>query len=106
MCEYSKCTLSFATYTTIEVNSLFEGIDFYASLTHAHFKNLCQDIFHGTLEPVETDLHNLKIDKANIDDILYVSCSTRIPHAHFMPDLLIVIHSIKSAIFSTYSFFN
>ena len=52
-CERAKRTLLSAAQTTIEIDSLFEGIDFYTSLTRARFEELCQDLFRSTLEPVE-----------------------------------------------------
>merc|ERR1711929_57988 len=52
-CERAKRTLSSAAQTTIEIDSLFEGIDFYTSITRARFEELCADLFRGTLEPVE-----------------------------------------------------
>jgi L1 cell adhesion molecule like protein len=62
-CERAKRTLSSAAQTSIEIDSLFEGIDFYTSLTRARFEELCQDLFRGTLEPVEKVLRDSKIDK-------------------------------------------
>ena len=59
--------------------TLFESIDFYTSLTHARFKELCQDLFWGTLKPVEKVLHNSKIDKSSVHEIVLVGGSTRIP---------------------------
>ncbi|KAH8995896.1 Hsp70 protein-domain-containing protein [Lactarius hatsudake] len=56
-CECAKRTLSSATNTTLEIDTLYEGIDFYTSLTHARFKELCQDLFRSTLELVEKWLH-------------------------------------------------
>ncbi|KAG1747930.1 heat shock cognate 70 kDa protein [Suillus paluster] len=79
-CERAKRTLSSAMQTSIEIDSLFEGIDFYTSLTRAHFEELCADLFCSTLEPVEKVLRDSKIDKANIHEIVLVSGSTRIPH--------------------------
>ncbi|KAG6326051.1 hypothetical protein ID866_13038, partial [Astraeus odoratus] len=52
-CERAKCTLSSATQTSIEIDSLYQGIDFYTSITRARFEELCQDLFRSTLEPVE-----------------------------------------------------
>ncbi|KAF8265255.1 heat shock protein 70 family, partial [Lactarius quietus] len=52
-CKCTKCTFSSATNTSIDIDSLYEGIDFYTSPTHAHFKELCQVLFHSMLEPVE-----------------------------------------------------
>ena len=71
--------MSSATQTSIEIDSLFEGIDFYTSLTRARFEELCQDLFRGTLEPVEKVLRDSKIDKLNVHEIVLVSGSTRIP---------------------------
>lgn len=78
-CERAKRTLSSAAQTSIEIDSLFEGIDFYTSLTRARFEELCQDLFRGTLEPVEKVLRDSKIDKANVHEIVLVGGSTRIP---------------------------
>ncbi|KLO04240.1 heat shock protein 70 [Schizopora paradoxa] len=78
-CERAKRTLSSAAETTIEIDSLFEGIDFYTSLTRARFEELCQDLFRSTLEPVEKVLRDSKIDKSNVHDIVLVGGSTRIP---------------------------
>ena len=77
-CERAKRTLSSAAQTSIEIDSLFEGIDFYTSLTRARFEELCQDLFRSTLEPVEKVLRDSKIDKSN-HDIVIVGGSTRIP---------------------------
>jgi L1 cell adhesion molecule like protein len=78
-CERAKRTLSSAAQTSIEIDSLFDGIDFYTSLTRARFEELCQDLFRGTLEPVEKVLRDAKIDKANVHEIVLVGGSTRIP---------------------------
>ncbi|KAG2041754.1 heat shock protein 70 [Suillus americanus] len=78
-CERAKRTLSSATQTSIEIDSLFEGIDFYTSLTRARFEELCADLFRSTLEPVEKVLRDSKIDKANVHEIVLVGGSTRIP---------------------------
>ncbi|KAH9900747.1 heat shock protein 70 family, partial [Cubamyces lactineus] len=79
-CERAKHTLSSAAQTTIEINSLFEGTDFYTSLTRARFKELCQDLFRSTLGPIEKVLHDAKINKAQVHEIVLVGGSTRIPH--------------------------
>lgn len=78
-CERAKRQLSAATQATIEIDSLFEGVDFYSSLTRAKFEELCMDLFRGTLEPVEKVLRDSKIPKADVDDIVLVGGSTRIP---------------------------
>ncbi|KAI9612361.1 hypothetical protein KEM48_004092 [Puccinia striiformis f. sp. tritici PST-130] len=78
-CERAKRTLSSAAQTSIEIDSLFEGIDFYTSLTRARFEELCNDLFRKTMEPVEKVLRDSKIDKANVHEIVLVGGSTRIP---------------------------
>merc|ERR1712198_179161 len=78
-CERAKRTLSSSTQASIEIDSLFEGIDFYTSITRARFEELNSDLFRGTLEPVEKALRDAKTDKAKIDDIVLVGGSTRIP---------------------------
>merc|ERR1712179_437470 len=78
-CERAKRTLSSSTQASIEIDSLFEGIDFYTSITRARFEELCADLFRGTLEPVEKSLRDAKMDKATIHDIVLVGGSTRIP---------------------------
>ena len=57
-CERAKRTLSASAQANIEIDSLFEGIDFYTSITRARFEELCSDLFKGTLEPVEKSLRD------------------------------------------------
>ncbi len=78
-CERAKRTLSSAAQTSIEIDSLYEGVDFYTSITRARFEELCQDLFRSTLEPVEKVLRDSKIDKSNVNEIVLVGGSTRIP---------------------------
>jgi L1 cell adhesion molecule like protein len=78
-CERAKRTLSSSTTANIEIDSLFEGIDFYTSITKARFEDLCSDLFRETLVPVEKALRDARMDKAQIDDIVLVGGSTRIP---------------------------
>merc|ERR1719365_369265 len=78
-CERAKRTLSASAQASIEIDSLFEGIDFYTSITRARFEELCSDLFKGTLDPVEKALRDAKLDKSSIQDIVLVGGSTRIP---------------------------
>jgi len=78
-CERAKRTLSSASQTSIEIDSLYEGMDFYTSITRARFEELCGDLFLSTLGPVEKVLRDSKIDKSNVDEIVLVGGSTRIP---------------------------
>ncbi|ODM87079.1 Heat shock 70 kDa protein [Orchesella cincta] len=77
-CERAKRTLS-APRASIEIDSLFDGIDLYSSITRARFEELCADLFRGTLEPVEKALRDAKMDKAQIHEVVLVGGSTRIP---------------------------
>jgi len=78
-CERAKRTLSSAAQTTIEIDSLYEGVDFYTSITRARFEELCQDLFRSTMDPVEKVLRDSKIDKSNVHELVLVGGSTRIP---------------------------
>ena len=78
-CERAKRTLSASAQANIEIDSLFEGVDFYTSITRARFEELCSDLFKGTLEPVEKAMRDAKMDKSSINDIVLVGGSTRIP---------------------------
>ncbi|PON70448.1 Heat shock protein 70 family [Parasponia andersonii] len=78
-CERAKRALSSTTQTTIEVDSLYEGIDFYATITRARFEELCMDLFRKCMEPVEKCLRDAKIDKSQVHEVVLVGGSTRIP---------------------------
>merc|ERR1712183_118618 len=78
-CERAKRTLSASAQANIEIYSLFEGLDFYTSITRARFEELCSDLFKGTLEPVEKAMRDAKMDKSSSNDIVLVGGSTRVP---------------------------
>jgi len=78
-CERAKRTLSSSAQTSIEIDSLFEGIDYYTSITRARFEELCQDLFRSTIQPVDRVLTDAKIDKSLVHEIVLVGGSTRIP---------------------------
>ena len=78
-CERAKRNLSSSATATIELESLFEGIDFNTSMTRARFEDLCSDLFRGCLDPVEKVLKDAKLSKSEVDDIVLVGGSTRIP---------------------------
>ncbi|BAO38917.1 heat shock protein SSA2 [Kluyveromyces marxianus] len=78
-CERAKRTLSSSAQTSIEIDSLFEGIDLYTSITRARFEELCGDLFRSTLDPVEKVLRDAKLDKSQVHEIVLVGGSTRIP---------------------------
>ncbi|KAH1033801.1 hypothetical protein J1N35_045975 [Gossypium stocksii] len=78
-CERAKRTLSSTAQTTIEIDSLYEGIDFYSTITRARFEELNMDLFRKCMEPVEKCLRDSKIDKSQVDEVVLVGGSTRIP---------------------------
>ncbi|XP_071476593.1 heat shock 70 kDa protein IV-like [Diadema antillarum] len=77
--ERAKRTLSSSTQASVEVDSLFEGVDFYTSITRARFEELCSDLFRKCLDPVERAIVDAKVDKKGIDTVVLVGGSTRIP---------------------------
>lgn len=78
-CERAKRTLSSASTATIEIDSLYKGIDFIMTMTRAKFEALVGDILNKTLEPVKQVLLDSHIDKSKVDEIILVGGSTRIP---------------------------
>uniref|UniRef100_A0A7S1NYK9 Heat shock protein 70 n=1 Tax=Vitrella brassicaformis TaxID=1169539 RepID=A0A7S1NYK9_9ALVE len=78
-CERAKRTLSSSTQATIEIDSLFEGIDYSVTVSRARFEELCMDYFRGTLQPVEKVLKDSGIDKRSVHEVVLVGGSTRIP---------------------------
>jgi L1 cell adhesion molecule like protein len=78
-CESAKRTLSSSTVANIEIDSLYEGIDFNSTITRAKFENLCDSLFRKTMVPVEQVLRDSKLSKNQIHDVVLVGGSTRIP---------------------------
>nr|P24629.1 RecName: Full=Heat shock cognate 70 kDa protein 1 [Solanum lycopersicum]CAA37970.1 heat shock protein cognate 70 [Solanum lycopersicum] len=78
-CERAKRTLSSTAQTTIEIDSLYEGVDFYSTITRARFEELNMDLFRKCMEPVEKCLRDAKMDKSTVHDVVLVGGSTRIP---------------------------
>lgn len=82
--ERAKRTLSSSATANIEIDSLYDGIDFSTMLTRAKFESLCMDIFNRTMAPVEQVLKDAKIPKGDVHDIVLVGGSTRIPKVREM----------------------
>ncbi|NBX75047.1 MAG: molecular chaperone DnaK, partial [Proteobacteria bacterium] len=78
-CERAKRTLSSSTATQIEVDSLAEGKDLSVKLTRAKFEELCIDQFRMCMKPVEDALNTAGMSKGDIDEVVLVGGSTRIP---------------------------
>ncbi|XP_077529172.1 heat shock protein 70 A1-like [Haemaphysalis longicornis] len=77
--ERAKRILSSTAETSIEIDALFEGNDFYTKITRARFEELCLDLFKSTLAPIQRALQDAKVDKTKIDEVVLVGGSTRIP---------------------------
>ncbi|XP_064404877.1 heat shock cognate 71 kDa protein-like [Halichondria panicea] len=78
-CERAKRTLSSCTEASIEIDSFFKGINFYTKITRASFEEICAALFQRTLEPVEKALCDSELSRGEIDDVVLVGGSTRIP---------------------------
>ena len=83
-CERAKRTLSSSSQAHLEIDSLFEGIDFNSTITRARFEDMNMDYFKKCMEPVEKVLRDSKISKSSIDEIVLVGGSTRIPKIQSM----------------------
>ena len=78
-CQNAKHLLSAVSEASIEIDSLFEGINFYTKISRARFEELNADLFRGTLEPVKKALRDAKFDKSQIHHVILVGGSSRIP---------------------------
>jgi heat shock 70kDa protein 1/2/6/8 len=78
-CERVKRTLSSTMEATIEIDNLYDGQDFYSTITRARFERICMDLFDSTMVPVQKALADANLNKQQIDEIVMVGGSTRIP---------------------------
>merc|ERR1719266_1853191 len=78
-CERAKRTLSAAARATVEIDSLHDGIDFYSTITRARFEDLCGTYFRECLNPVKKVLSDSGMSKNDVQDVVLVGGSTRIP---------------------------
>ena len=83
-CERAKCTLSSSTNATIDIDSLYDGLDFNINISRARFEDLCTEYFHQAMEPVYKVLDDSGLSKNEIDEIVLVGGSTRIPKIQSM----------------------
>merc|ERR1712014_355542 len=83
-CERAKRTLSSSTQAHIEIDSLFDGIDFNSTITRARFEDLCMDYFKKCMAPVEKVLRDAKMSKGEVHEVVLVGGSTRIPKVQNM----------------------
>jgi len=82
--ERAKRTLSSQKTTKIEIESFYKGKDFSETFTRARFEEINDALFKKTLKPVEQTLKDAKLKKAEIDDIILIGGSTRIPKVQAM----------------------
>ena len=78
-CERAKKTLSSSATASLELESLAEGVDFFTSITRARFESLCMNLFNECLTPVTRVLQDAGVSKSQVNDIVLVGGSTRIP---------------------------
>lgn len=78
-CERAKRTLSSSNTASVELESLCEGNDLFSSITKARFESLCMNLFNRCLEPVTKVLQDSGVSKSQVDEIVLVGGSTRIP---------------------------
>ncbi len=77
--ERAKKTLSSATTAMIEVESLIDGIDYSTTLSRAKFESLAEPFLKKVVEPISRVLSDGKISKADVDEIVLIGGTTRIP---------------------------
>ncbi|KAL9641733.1 hypothetical protein ABK040_007410 [Willaertia magna] len=83
-CERAKRNLSSSAKTTVQVDSLMDGIDFDIEITRAKFEQLNMDLFRNCFEPVKKVLQDSGLDKSQIDEVVLVGGSTRVPKVQEM----------------------
>ena len=83
-CERAKRTLSSATQANIEIDALYDGVDFNSIITRAKFEDMCMDYFRKCMEPVEKVLRDSKLSKSEVHEVVLVGGSTRIPKVQEM----------------------
>merc|ERR1711871_352786 len=77
--QRAKRTLSSSTQAHLEIDSLFEGIDFNSTITRARFEDLNMDYFRKCMDPVEKVMRDAKLSKSQVNEVVLVGGSTRIP---------------------------
>ncbi|KAL6625643.1 stress protein HSC70 [Neocallimastix californiae] len=78
-CERIKCTLSISKRANLSIDSLHDGIDFKSNITRECFEKLNKDLFEKILEPIDNALKDSGFSKSDIQEIVLVGGSTRIP---------------------------
>lgn len=77
--EKAKRDLSSVHQVKVTIEGIMDGIDFSETITRARFEELCADLFKKTLQPVQSVLDDASMKKSEIDEVVLVGGSTRIP---------------------------
>ena len=83
-CEKAKRALSAATQATVDIDALMEGEDLNVVITRSKFEDLCMDLFKKCMPPLENVIKDAKMSKSQIDEVVLVGGSTRIPKIQSM----------------------
>ena len=83
-CEKAKRALSAATQATVDIDALMDGEDLNVVITRSKFEDLCMDLFKQCMPPLESVLKDAKMSKSQIDEVVLVGGSTRIPKIQSM----------------------
>ena len=83
-CEKAKRTLSSSSTANLEIDSLYEGIDFFTNITRAKFESYCMPLFQKCMQPVSKVLQDADCSKNDVNEIVLVGGSTRIPKVQQM----------------------
>jgi len=83
-CEKAKRALSAATQATVDIDALMDGEDLNVVITRSKFEDLCMDLFKKCLPPLESVLKDAKMSKSEINEVVLVGGSTRIPKIQSM----------------------
>ncbi len=78
-CERAKRTLSSSNTASVEIEALYDGIDFFTNITKARFESLCMNLFQKCIQPVTQVLQDAGVSKSSVHEIVLVGGSTRIP---------------------------
>jgi len=78
-CEWVKRTLSSSTTANLEIDGFYEGVDLFETITRAKFEQLCDELLRQCIEPIDDVMSGSGLDKGDIDEIIMVGGTTRIP---------------------------
>lgn len=84
VCEEAKKALSSCLTTTINVDAFFNSFDLNIRITRAKLEDLCRDIFQRCIPPLDSAIKDAKLSKKDIDEVILIGGSTRIPYVREM----------------------